>query len=85
MSTPYIAATALMACSSSTHFNALQRKTGIPYSQMCFFDDDGANIRDVSTLGVHCFHTPRGVTWELYERGLAAATAGGDGGRGVFT
>lgn len=30
----------------------------------------------VSQLGVHCFHAPRGVTRGLFERGLAAALAG---------
>ena len=70
--------------SKTNHFRALQEKTGIPFSKMAFFDDDPSNIADVSTLGVHCLHTPHGVTWDLYERGLAAASAGGDGGRAVF-
>ena len=64
--------------SKRQHFAALQQKTGIPYSRMCFFDDDTANIRDVSTLGVHCVYTPSGVTRKLFLQGVDAATAGGD-------
>ena len=62
--------------SKRDHFQALQRKTGIPFERMCFFDDDMSNIRDVSGLGVHCFHTPDGVTRELYSKGLKACTSG---------
>jgi magnesium-dependent phosphatase 1 len=60
--------------SKRDHFRALQRKTGVSFERMCFFDDDMANIRDVRALGVHCFHTPDGVTRELYHKGLQAAT-----------
>jgi len=71
--------------SKRTHFAALQTKTGIPFKRMCFFDDDPGNIHDVAALGVHCFHTPYGVTAALFERGVAAARAGGDGGAAVFS
>ena len=67
------------------HFAALQKKTGVPYEHMCFFDDDPANIRDVGTLGVHCFLTPRGVTRDIFERGVAAAVAGGKHSEDVFS
>ena len=63
--------------SKRTHFEALKKKTGIPFNKMCFFDDDMANIRDVQGLGVHCFYTPDGVTSKLYAQGLMAATGGG--------
>ena len=58
-----------------THFANLQKKTGLPYNKMCFFDDDEMNIRDVGTLGVHCFYTPDGVTRGLFEQGLKAVGA----------
>jgi magnesium-dependent phosphatase 1 len=61
--------------SKRDHFHALHKKTGIPFERMCFFDDDMSNIRDVSSLGVHCFHTPDGVTWALYSKGLIACGA----------
>ncbi|XP_061286373.1 magnesium-dependent phosphatase 1 isoform X3 [Bos javanicus] len=37
--------------SKVTHFERLQRKTGVPFSQMIFFDDEKRNIVDVSKLG----------------------------------
>lgn len=58
------------------HFQALHKKTKVPYERMAFFDDDPSNISDVSQLGVHCFLTPRGVTTDIYQRGLAAAAVG---------
>ncbi len=42
---------------------------------MVFFDDDLENIRDVSALGVISIHTPRGITREAWESGLAAFEA----------
>ena len=56
-----------------THFQALQKKTGIPFERMAFFDDDMSNIRDIKGVGVHVFHTPDGVTRELFSKGLQAA------------
>ena len=64
--------------SKRDHFKALQKKTNIPYAKMCFFDDDMANIRDVSGIGVHCFYTPDGVTRALFEQGLKAVAGGKD-------
>ena len=58
--------------SKQKHLDALQRKTGIPYERMVFFDDDQYNIREVAQLGVHCFYTPRGVTRDIYERACSA-------------
>ena len=52
------------------HFKALQVKTQVPFSKMCFFDDDPQNIADVGGLGVHCFLTPNGVTKDIFNEGL---------------
>eukprot|EP01083_Nonionella_stella_P220148 787958_1 len=52
------------------HFESLQRITGIPYEEMCFFDDYDLNIDNVSTLGVKCVHTPNGMNRESWEEGL---------------
>ena len=70
--------------SKRNHFAALQRKTGVAYERMCFFDDDPHNIHDVSGLGVHCFLTPQGNTAGLVAQGCAAAGAGGGGGWAAF-
>ncbi|XP_036114170.1 magnesium-dependent phosphatase 1-like isoform X4 [Molossus molossus] len=37
--------------SKVTHFERLRQKTGVPFSQMIFFDDEKRNIVDVSKLG----------------------------------
>ncbi len=58
------------------HLQELQRKTNVPFSRTCFFDDDPSNVADVSALGVHCILTPKGVTRALFERGLEAARRG---------
>jgi len=52
------------------HFESLHRKTGIPYEEMCFFDNEHWNIRGVSQLGVKCFHTPDGMTKEAWNEAL---------------
>lgn len=44
------------------HFESLNRKTGISYENMVFFDNEIYNIRSVGTLGVKCYHTPNGMT-----------------------
>lgn len=51
------------------HFEALQKKTGIPYEEMLFFDDEARN-RDTETLGVTMWLVRDGVTWEEVERGV---------------
>ena len=52
------------------HFESLNRKTGIPYEQMCFFDNEFWNIQSVKQLGVKCFHTPNGMTQEAWNQAL---------------
>jgi magnesium-dependent phosphatase 1 len=46
----------------TTHFNELNVKTGIPYSEMLFFDDEERNINDVSGLGVNAVLVPQGIS-----------------------
>ncbi|MGK3733618.1 MAG: hypothetical protein ACI8RD_001281 [Bacillariaceae sp.] len=52
------------------HFESLQRITGIPFEEMCFFDDYDLNINNVSTLGVQCFHTPHGMSRQIWNDAL---------------
>lgn len=52
------------------HFESLRRITGIPYQEMCFFDDYDLNIETVSSLGVKCIHTPNGMTKDAWEEAL---------------
>ena len=68
------------------HLRELQASAGeptIPFERVCFFDDDPYNIRDVATLGVHCFLTPQGVTKAIFDRGFEAARGGAKNG-GIF-
>jgi len=51
------------------HFKSLHRQTGIPYSEMLFFDDEHRNV-EVEKLGVTFHHVPRGLTFEMFEKGL---------------
>ena len=61
--------------SKRKHFQNLQKKTGVPYSEMLFFDDWTQNLADVTQLGVLSIHTPRGLTTNLWRGGLRAYAA----------
>ncbi|XP_031217098.1 magnesium-dependent phosphatase 1 isoform X1 [Mastomys coucha] len=52
------------------HFERLHHKTGVPFSQMIFFDDENRNIIDVSKLGVTCIHIQSGVSLQTLTQGL---------------
>ena len=54
----------------SKHFESLNRKTGIPFEQMVFFDNEYWNIQSVCSLGVKCYHTPDGMTKEAWVQAL---------------
>ena len=49
------------------HLQRLHKKTGIPYEQMVFFDNEYGNIRSVSSLGVKCIYTPNGMQEEHWK------------------
>ncbi|KAK2147820.1 hypothetical protein LSH36_532g01044 [Paralvinella palmiformis] len=55
----------------TSHFNNFLAKSGVPYKDMLFFDDESRNITDVSQLGVTCIHTPDGMSLSLLQEGLA--------------
>ncbi|KAL9182740.1 hypothetical protein ACHAXT_004019 [Thalassiosira profunda] len=54
----------------SSQFESLNRKTGIAFEKMVFFDNEIWNINSVGRLGVKCYHTPNGMTREDWERCL---------------
>ncbi|KAL6076019.1 hypothetical protein STEG23_007626 [Scotinomys teguina] len=65
--------------SKVAHFERLRHKTGVPYSQMVFFDDEKRNIIDVGKLGVTCIHIQNGMSLQTLTQGLetfAKAQAG---------
>ncbi|KAJ7102792.1 magnesium-dependent phosphatase-1 [Mycena epipterygia] len=55
--------------SKLTHFRALHTKTGVPYEQMLFFDDEPRN-REVERLGVTFHLTPTGVDNAVFDAGV---------------
>eukprot|EP00568_Trieres_chinensis_P010981 CAMPEP_0183291382 /NCGR_PEP_ID=MMETSP0160_2-20130417/827_1 /TAXON_ID=2839 ORGANISM="Odontella Sinensis, Strain Grunow 1884" /NCGR_SAMPLE_ID=MMETSP0160_2 /ASSEMBLY_ACC=CAM_ASM_000250 /LENGTH=200 /DNA_ID=CAMNT_0025452181 /DNA_START=130 /DNA_END=732 /DNA_ORIENTATION=- len=57
--------------SKTNHFRRLHAKTGIPYENMAFFDNEYGNIRDVSRLGVKCYYTPDGMMKEHWDKAKA--------------
>ncbi|GAA5869673.1 hypothetical protein JCM16303_000544 [Sporobolomyces ruberrimus] len=57
--------------SKITHFQELHKKTGIPYSEMVFFDDESRN-REVTKLGVTFVLVGSGVNRSLFDSGIAS-------------
>ena len=49
------------------HFESLQRITNVNYQDMTFFDDYDLNIENVQTLGVNCYHTPYGMSSDIWD------------------
>ncbi|KAH8111571.1 magnesium-dependent phosphatase-1 [Phellopilus nigrolimitatus] len=56
--------------SKITHFKKLHEKTGIPYSEMLFFDDERRN-KEVEKLGVTFVLVNDGTDERLFEAGLS--------------
>ena len=55
--------------SKLTHFKRIHEKTGIPYEEMVFFDDEHRNI-EVNKLGVTFVLVPDGVNRSIFNRGI---------------
>lgn len=51
------------------HIRNLHQKTGVPFADMCFFDNEHWNVKDVSRQlpDVKCFYTPHGMTRQAWE------------------
>ncbi|GAA0163673.1 phosphatase [Lithospermum erythrorhizon] len=52
------------------HFQNINRKTGVPYNAMLFFDDENRNIEAVSKMGVTSILVNRGVNLDALKQGL---------------
>jgi magnesium-dependent phosphatase 1 len=55
--------------SKLAHFKSIHKRTGIPYDEMVFYDDESRN-REVAQLGVTFVLVPQGVTRSVFEKGL---------------
>jgi magnesium-dependent phosphatase 1 len=55
------------------HLQTLHSMTGVPLEEICFFDNEHGNIRDVSRSlpAVKCFYTPDGMTQQAWEQAKA--------------
>ncbi|KAK3149413.1 hypothetical protein QOZ80_3AG0217110 [Eleusine coracana subsp. coracana] len=53
------------------HFQKIQRKTGIPYKSMLFFDDEDRNIVTMSKMGVTSVLVENGVNLDMFKLGLS--------------
>lgn len=49
------------------HFRSLQNKTGLPYREMIFFDDEYRNIDEVSRMGVTSVFVENGIKKHIVE------------------
>ncbi|KAK3904805.1 magnesium-dependent phosphatase-1 [Staphylotrichum tortipilum] len=51
------------------HFEVIAKRTGVPFGQMLFFDDERPNL-EVESLGVTMRLIRDGLTWEELEKGI---------------
>ncbi|KAI0198079.1 magnesium-dependent phosphatase [Astrocystis sublimbata] len=59
----------MYSSSKIRHFEALHKRSGIPFTEMLFFDDESRN-KDTETLGVTMWLVRDGVTWAEVESGI---------------
>ena len=57
--------------SKTKHLKHISHETGIPLSEMVFYDNERTNIQDVEKLGVCCVYCPRGLKDGVYREGLS--------------
>jgi magnesium-dependent phosphatase 1 len=58
--------------SKVSHFRSLQKKTGLDYGDMLFFDDEARNRNVEKELGVQLILVPKGVNNEVFDKGVLA-------------
>ncbi|CAM9768807.1 unnamed protein product [Ectocarpus sp. 12 AP-2014] len=67
--------TEIYSGSKVRHFGEIRRNSKVPYEEMIFFDDWDQNCKDVGKLGVTCVECRRGLSREVWTRGLAKFAA----------
>ncbi|ETW00843.1 magnesium-dependent phosphatase-1 [Aphanomyces invadans] len=63
---------AIYPTNKRVHFKQLADDSGVAFSDMLFFDNEYSNIRDISAIGVTSIYCPDGLTWDVWEQGMAA-------------
>ena len=56
--------------SKTEHFYQLKNKSGIPFKEMIFFDDEQRNVEDVRRLDATAILVEKGVSRELVRKSL---------------
>jgi magnesium-dependent phosphatase 1 len=56
--------------SKVVHIGSIQKKTGISFNEMFFFDDETRNIEDVEPLGVNCYFIENGIKMQIINAAL---------------
>lgn len=67
--------------SKTKHLKHIAHETGVPLSEMVFFDNERTNIQDVEKLGPTCVYCPRGLKDGVFCDGLARHLGGTSSGR----
>ena len=57
--------------SKTMHLKHIAHQTGIPLTEMVFFDNERSNIQEVEKLGPTCVYCPRGIKDGIFREGLA--------------
>jgi magnesium-dependent phosphatase 1 len=55
----------------SGHLNRIAEKSGIPLTDMVFFDNEWGNCQTVAKVGVTVVYSPKGVTRALFDEALS--------------
>jgi len=62
--------TEIYSGSKRAHFAEIRKRSGVPFNEMLFFDNERLNITEVSQLGVTCLYTPGGMSEGFWAEGL---------------
>ena len=56
--------------SKINHLSRISKKSGIPFSEMVFFDDEHRNIRDAESIGIEAVYVKNGLQLRMVKKFL---------------